>query len=131
MENVLKITTTHLKEDYYRRNGIFASDKATVTTYWMRHGDYLTWINIVKDPVYLTEPLIRSGEYRQDLGGAFPAHPCTPADEGHVKGVVPAHFPGENRFVKEPADRMKIPEELLRAGAESMYPEFKAKLPKP
>ena len=70
--NVLKITTTHLKEDYYRRNGIFASDKATVTTYWMRHGDYLTWINIVNDPVYLTEPLIRSGEYRLNLGGAFP-----------------------------------------------------------
>ena len=129
--NVLKITTTHLKEDYYRRNGIFASDKATVTTYWMRHGEYLTWINIVKDPVYLTEPLIRSGEYRLNLGGAFPAHPCTPADEGHPKGVVPSHLPGKNPFLKEPAAMMKIPEELLRAGAESMYPEFKAKLPQP
>ena len=61
------------------RNGIFASDRATVTTFWTRHGDYLTWVNIVKDPVYLTEPLIRSGEYRLNLGGAFPAHPCTPA----------------------------------------------------
>ncbi|PWT83851.1 MAG: hypothetical protein C5B57_06055, partial [Blastocatellia bacterium] len=29
---ILKITTTHIKEDYYRRNGIFASDKAKVTT---------------------------------------------------------------------------------------------------
>jgi len=26
---------------------------------------------------------------------------------------------------------MKIPEELIRAGAASMYPEFKAKLPQP
>src|SRR6266853_3139033 len=126
--DILKITTTHLKEDYYRRNGIFASDKATVTTYWMRHGDYLTWINIVHDPVYLTEPLIRSGEYRLTLGAAFPAHPCIPADEGHQTGVVPAHFPGKNPFLQEPAAMMKIPEEALRAGAKSMYPEFRATL---
>jgi hypothetical protein len=124
----LKITTTHLKEDYYRRNGIYSSDRARVTTYWSRHGDYLTWINIVHDPVYLTEPLIRSGEYRLTLGAPFPAHPCTPADEGHEPGKVPAHLPGKNPFLKEPAAMMKIPEEALRAGARSMYPEFQATL---
>jgi len=125
---ILKITTTHIKEDYYRRNGIFASDKAKVTTYWSRHGDYLTWINIVHDPVYLTEPLIRSGEYRLTLGAAFPPHPCTPADEGHVPGVVPSHLPGTNTFLKEPAAMMKLSEDVLRAGAASMYPEFRDKL---
>ena len=126
--DILKITTTHLKEDYYRRNGIFASDKATVTTYWIRHGDYLTWINIVHDPVYLTEPLIRSGEYRLTLGAAFPAHPCIAADEGHQAGVVPAHLPGKNPFLQESAVLMQIPEQALRAGAASMYPEFRATL---
>jgi hypothetical protein len=126
--NILRITTTHLKEDYYRRNGIFASDKAKVTTYWIRRGNYLTWINIVHDPVYLTEPLIRSGEYQLTLGAPFPAHPCTPADEGRTPGVVPSHLPGTNVFLKEPAAMMKIPEDALRAGAESMYPEFRAKL---
>jgi hypothetical protein len=126
--DVLKITTTHIKEDYLRRNGIFVSDKATVTTYWSRHGDYLTWINIVHDPVYLTEPLIRSGEYRLTLGAQFLPHPCTPADEGHEKGAIPAHLPGKNPFVNEPAENMKIPPDALRAGAASMYPEFKAKV---
>ncbi len=126
--DVLKITTTHIKEDYFRRNGIFASDRATVTTYWSRHGDYLTWINIVHDPVYLTEPLIRSGEYRLTLGAPFPAHPCIPTDEGHTPGVVPAHPPGQNPFVHEPAEKMHIPEEALRAGAATMYPEFRAKV---
>jgi hypothetical protein len=129
--NILKIATTHLKEDYLRRNGIFVSDRAKITTYWIRRGDYLTWINIVHDPVYLTEPLIRSGEYRLTLGAQFPPHPCTPADEGHVKGVVPAHLPGKNPFLKEPAAKMKIPDDAIRAGAESMYPEFRAKLGKP
>jgi hypothetical protein len=125
----LKITTTHIKEDYYRRNGIFSSDRAKVTTYWSRHGDYLTWINIVHDPVYLTEPLIRSGEYRLNFGAAFPAHPCTPTDEGHgAARSVPSHLPGKNPFLKEPAAMMKVPESVLRAGAASMYPEFKATL---
>lgn len=126
----LKITTTHLKEDYYRRNGIFSSDKATVTTYWIRHGDYLTWINIVHDPVYLTEPLIRSGEYRLNLGAPFPPHPCIPAYEGHSSGV-PAHPPGRNPFVNEAAKMMKIPPEALRAGAATLYPEFRLKVRTP
>jgi hypothetical protein len=62
--DVLRIKTTHLKEDYIRRNGAMVSDQATVTSYWIRRGDILTWINIVHDPVYLSEPLIRSSEYR-------------------------------------------------------------------
>jgi len=126
----LKITTTHLKEDYYRRNGIFSSDRATVTTYWIRHGDYLTWINIVHDPVYLSEPLIRSGEYRLNLGAPFPPHPCIPAYEGHSSGV-PAHPPGRNPFVNEAAKMMKIPPEALRAGAATLYPEFRLKVRTP
>ena len=46
-------------------------------------------------------------------------------------GVVPAHLPGKNPFLKEPTTMMKIPDDLIRAGAASMYPEFKAKLPQP
>lgn len=125
--NVLKITTTHLKEGLYRRNGVFASDRATVITYLIRRGPYLTWINIVHDPVQLTEPFIRSGDFRQTLDVPFPFHPCTPADEGHQKGVVPAHA-GANPFARGAAEMMKIPEDALRAGAASLYPEFRARL---
>ena len=80
--------------------------------------------------MYLTEPLIRSGEYRLTLGAQFLPHPCTPADEGHEKGVIPAHLPGKNPFVNEPAEKMNVPPDVLRAGAASMYPEFKAKVTK-
>jgi hypothetical protein len=125
--NILKIRTTHLKEDYYRRNGIFASDKASVTSYWIRRGEYLTWINIVEDPVYLTEPLIRSGEYRLNLGQQFLPHPCTPADEGRAKGDVPAHLPGKNPFLTEPTRKLGIPDDTIYAGAAAMYPEFRAR----
>jgi hypothetical protein len=47
--NTLVITTTHLKEGYLRRNGIPFSDQATMTEYWMGHGDYLTVVMIVRE----------------------------------------------------------------------------------
>lgn len=57
------ITTTHLKEGYLRRNGIPRSDLATVTEHIIRHGNYLEWVTIINDPVYFTEPVIRTTEY--------------------------------------------------------------------
>jgi hypothetical protein len=51
--NMLTITTTHLKIGWIRRNGIPRSDKATVVEHWIRHDNYLTWVVIITDPVYL------------------------------------------------------------------------------
>ena len=48
--DMLKITTTHLKEAYLERNGVPNSDLATLTQYWVRNEDFLTWIWIVHDP---------------------------------------------------------------------------------
>ena len=38
--NTLKVTTTHLKPSYLRRNGMPRSAQAKVTEYWMRHDGY-------------------------------------------------------------------------------------------
>ena len=57
---MLTITTTHLKTNYFRRNGVPSSDRRTVTEHWTRHGEFLTVITVVDDPVFLTEPLVRS-----------------------------------------------------------------------
>ena len=35
--------------------------------HWMRHGDFLTIVQIVTDPVYLTEPFIQSTDFVLDL----------------------------------------------------------------
>ena len=48
---MLRIETSHLKEDYIRRDGAMATDEATVTTWWIRRGDILTWVNIIHDPI--------------------------------------------------------------------------------
>ena len=56
--DMLKVTTTHLKEGWLRRNGVPRSEKATLIEYFIRHGDYLTLVTVVKDPVYLTEAFV-------------------------------------------------------------------------
>jgi hypothetical protein len=126
--DVLRIETTHLKEDYIRRNGAMMTDEATVTTWWIRRGDYLTWINIVHDPSYLTEPLIRSSEYRLTVNAQVPSHPCTSVYEGLEKGHVPHFQLNENPFLKDIRVRYGIPPDLPTGGPETMYPEFQQKL---
>jgi hypothetical protein len=120
----LKITSTHLKEDYYRRNGVPSSDQATLTQYWMRRGDYLTWVTIAYDPVYLTEPMIRSSEYRLALNQQIPPYPCTVVEEiDRPDGVVPHYMPGTNPFLSEWATKYGLTTEVSGGGAATMYPE--------
>lgn len=126
---MLKITTTHLKEDYYRRNGVPSSDRATLTQYWIRRADYLTWVTIAYDPIYLTEPMIRSSEYRLALNQQIPPYPCTVVDEvDRPKGVVPHELPGTNPYLGEFGQKYEIPIEATGGGAASMYPELARKI---
>ena len=130
--DVLKITTTHLKESYLRRNGIPVSDKATLTEYWMRNGDYLTVAVIVHDPVYLTEPFIRTTDYELNVHQQIPPYPCSVIQEvDRENGTVPHVLPGTNPFMTEFATRHGIPVEATRGGAATMYPDFKDKIKDP
>jgi hypothetical protein len=129
--DMLTIKTTHLKEGYVRRNGLPRSDKATLTEHWMRHGDVLTAATIVYDPVYLTEPFIRTTDYELDLHQQNPPYPCEAVEEvDRPKGAVPHRIPGgDDPFVTDFAKRCGIPVEAAKGGAETMYPEYRAKLP--
>jgi hypothetical protein len=46
------------------------------------------------------------------------------------KGVVPSIMPGENTMLTEflRVPPLNLPEDTVRGGAETMYPEFRAKL---
>ena len=55
--DTLTITTTHIKQGYFRRSGVPASDRTVVVEHWMRHGTLLSQVTIATDPVYLTEPV--------------------------------------------------------------------------
>lgn len=128
--NVLTIRTTHLKDRWLRRNGTPRSDKATLTERIVRHGDYLTWIGIVEDPVFLTEPYIRSVSYIYDpTRPPFPAFSCDVAEEiPRPAGTVPHYLPGANPYVTEYSKKYGLPQEAARGGAETMYPEYARKV---
>jgi hypothetical protein len=125
----LKVTTTNLKEGWLRRNGLARSNKATLIEYFIRHGDFLTIVSIVKDPVYLTEPLVRTERWFLNPGYTLAPFICTPRDVvDKPPSWVPHHLPGTNDFLKEFPSNFGIPVEATRGGAETMYPEYIQKL---
>ena len=127
--DMLTVTVTHLKEGYVRRNGLPRSDKATLTEHWIRNGDFLTVMTIVNDPVYLTEPFVRTTDYELDLRQQVPPYPCGVVQEVDRKaGEIPHFLPGANPFMKEFAIRHGLPYEATRGGAETMYPDFVQKM---
>jgi hypothetical protein len=129
--DVLTTHVTHLKEGYIRRNGMPRSDLATLTEHWIRHGNWLTVVTIVNDPVYLTEPFVRSTDYELDLHQQVPPYPCEVVEEvDRPAGLVPHHLPGTNPFVFEFGKKYGVPAEAARGGAETMYPEYRLKIEK-
>jgi hypothetical protein len=127
--DVLKISTTHLKEDYVRRNGLPRSDKARMTEFLIRNGDYLTWVTIVHDPVYLDEPFIRTTDHSLQRNQQTPPYPCNVVNEvDRPRGVVPHHFPGENPYLGEASRAYGIPLEATMGGPATMYPEYQETL---
>ena len=127
--DIMTTTVAHLKEGYMRRNGMARSEKATLTEHWVRHGDWLTVVTIVTDPVYLTEPLVRSTDYELDVHQQIPAYPCEVVREiERSAGAVPNLLPGTNPFLGEFGERYGVPFEATRGGAETMYPEYRKKM---
>jgi hypothetical protein len=126
---MLTIATTHLKAGWIRRNGIPRSDQATVAEHLIRHGDYLTWIVVIDDPVYLTEPFIRTTNFVWDPHQQIAPYPCQIVVEvDRPEGAVPHHLPGTNTFLDEFPAKYGIPAEAARGGADTMYPEYRLKL---
>jgi hypothetical protein len=100
--NMLTIKTTHLKAYYIRRNGVPASDRRTMTEHWVRHGDFLTVVTVIDDPVFLTERLVRSQSWALDPGQTMGSNWCEYAAELPLGDeAVPHYLPGTNPYLKE------------------------------
>jgi hypothetical protein len=129
--NTLTITTTHLKANYLRRNGVPRSAKARLTEHWNVHATYLTITSVLEDPVVLTEPLVRSQTWFLDPGQRAGLFPCEYVPEVPAPpGTVPHHLPGTNPNLREYVDWYGVPAEAARGGAETIYPEYQQKLEK-
>jgi len=129
---VLVVDTTHLKQGWMRRNGLALSDRATMEERFIRHGDLLTHIFMITDPVYLTEPLVKSNGFRLTANGIVDPYPCESVDEVvREKGVVPSHLPGTNEASEEFAAKHHLSVEGVRGGAATALPEFAKKAAAP
>jgi hypothetical protein len=135
--DILVVTTTHIKQEWIRRNGVPNSDRSTMIEHFIRHGNILTHMVQWTDPVNLTEPLLRSEEFvLQERTAGNWLWPCEYVDEvaDRPRGEVPHYLPGKSPYAGDFAWRYGVPLEAAGGGAETMYPEYRDKLrtlPKP
>jgi hypothetical protein len=131
--DVLVAHTTHIKAGYLRRNGVGSSDQATADWRIFRHGDFLTIMVIVNDPIYLAEPDVVTRVWALDpqSNATTTSTPCVPVSElSRVDdvGVVPHNLPGKNPDINEMTERYRIPREAVLGYPETLYPEYRKKL---
>jgi hypothetical protein len=135
--DILTVYTTHIKQEWVRRNGVPNSEKSTTIEHFIRHGNILSHLIIWTDPVYLSEPLIRSEEFvLQERTAGNWLWPCEYVDEiiDRPHSAVPSYLPGQSPFEGDFAYRYGIPVEAAKGGAETTYPEYQIRLrtlPKP
>ena len=123
--NALVVRTTHLKAGWIRRNGAVISDRATMTERFIRHGNVLTHVYMIEDPVYLAEPLIRTNGFQLTPNPVMQPYPCYPTTEvDREKGEVPHYLPGANPFIDEYAKKNNLPLSAVRGGPATALPEF-------
>ena len=127
--NQLIVTTTHLKYGVIQRNGVAASAETTMTEHFIRHGDFLTLVTIVNDPVYLEEPFIRTSHWVRTSNVTLDQRFTFEVVEevlGHPQGYVPSYPLG----TKQDGYSIQhgIPFEATQGGKETLYPEYELKL---
>lgn len=126
---MLTVETSHLKVGWIQRNGVAHSDRATMIEHFIRHGNHLTVVTIVDDPIYLEEPFIRTTDLVLNLNQQFRRAPFDVVDEiaGRPRGYVPHYLPGSpGAELKrtEFAARHGVPEAAARGGSATIYPEY-------
>ena len=130
--NALVVSTTHMKNGALRRgNGVPQSDQATLTEYFVRHGDHLTNVTVVTDPVFLSEPIVRSNDYyRQPVDPGAWLYACDDGEQilDRPADAVPHYLFGQQPYAREFSGRYKLPLAASLLGGVTMYPELSARL---
>jgi cyclase len=128
--DTLTVKTTHIKKEFYRRSGLPSSDMTTVTEHYIRHGNLLSHVMIINDPVYLSEPYVNSQEFvLMERGNQNWLYNCEYVVEVPMDQTkVPHYLPGKHPFLDEYAKKFGLPLAAVWGGAETTYPEFARKL---
>lgn len=119
--------TTHMKAGFLRKNGPPSSDQATMTSRFWRHGDILTVLAVIDDPIYLAEPHIVTKSFQLSATTILPVGPpCVSGYEGRRPGEsVPHYVPEKNPFVDELTKLFHLPKDAVLGRVETLYPEYR------
>jgi len=129
--NALTVSTTHLKRGWIRANGMPQSDEATLVEHFIRHGDRITYLSLVNDPIYLAEPFSRTYTLMRNVKEPDGwLYACDDGEQtlGRREDQVESYSWGSHPFLREFADKAHIPLLATLGGPETMYPEFSDKL---
>jgi glyoxylase-like metal-dependent hydrolase (beta-lactamase superfamily II) len=129
--NTLKITTTHLKDGYLKRGGPQTSDMYSMTEFLTRHGDLLTIVTVIDDPIYMSEPYSHSTTYAYDPTASVAHEVCNASafaeNGGTDRHWVPHFLPGQNDARSEWLKNEDwFPREAALGGVKTLYPEYRA-----
>ncbi len=132
----LTVYTTHMKRNWVKANGMTQSDQAIMVEHFFRHGDMLTYVTILTDPVYLAEPLVRSTEMlRAKRDPDAWLYACDDGEQilarAHDPTSVPNYLYGQNPSLRDFSNKHHIPLLAALGGPDTIYPDFEAKLKNP
>jgi cyclase len=107
-----------------------------MTERFIRHGNHLTVVSIVDDPIYLEEPFIRTTNWVLSPGMEVRRTQFDVVDEvaGRQKGDVPHHLPGSPAALlklTEFPSHFGLPPAAARGGVASTYPEYQRTMNRP
>jgi len=125
--SVLVAYTTHMQAGFLRKTGAPSSDQATMTTRFSRHGDVLSVLAVIEDPIYLAEPWILSKSFQLSANPISPiGPPCVSTYEASV-ATAPHYAPEKNPFVDEMTTKYGVPKDAAIGLPETLYPEYRKK----
>jgi hypothetical protein len=90
------------------RNGQPRSDRLVVTEHFIRDGENLTIMAVIRDPAYLTD--------HSPLRATTSSEPCCV----RASGIMPE----TNKFLDEFPAKHGLPPQAAPGGADTMYPEY-------
>src|SRR6266516_4327397 len=115
--NVLTVYTTHLKRAWLRSNGVPQSDQTTLVEHFVRHGDRITYMTVLTDPVNLTEPYVRStNQFRSVRQPEAWLYACDDGEQGTGYFIIaPSDIPFSIVAGVQPRLRLAHAAKLIRA----------------
>ena len=129
--NMLTVTTTHVKQGWYRRSNIPSSDEQTTDRTLGQQRQCLDAYQRHRrsDLSRRAFDQERGPQPQSPIRISIRSGPANTSRKGNsARGEVPHYLPGENPWVAEYAAQHNLPQEVTLGGPATMYPEYRTRM---